>query len=157
MILLKLACIIAGTNAVLSACSYRWLQSQHLEKMLIEFENYESERRNENFKGLDRRNSTPFITGDGFRSMAQPYICDESNNCKFNAKEMTPGACVFVKADNFKFFATVIAQQIEVPYILISHNGDLSTPDGQSDAPSIGMPWYNTSTKVLLMPLLCFN
>jgi len=143
----KLICILVGTYTALSTCSYRWLQSQHLERLQNEFSRYESERSNEVFKGNDRRNSTPFITGDGFRSIAQPHICDESNRCRYEAKLMTPGACVFVKADMFEFFGSVVVRQITVPYILISHNGDLSTPDGQNDA-ALGLPSYDTTTTV---------
>lgn len=48
------------------------------------------------------------------------------------------GDCIFVKSDMFDFFANTVAKQITSTYTVISHNGDLSTPDGQDDAPRIG-------------------
>jgi hypothetical protein len=38
-----------------------------------------------------------------------------------------------------------VAPRIPGRYRLLSHNGDMSTPDGQDDAPRIGMPRYVTS------------
>jgi hypothetical protein len=55
------------------------------------------------------------------------------------------GTCIFVKSDFFDFFASDVAPRLAGPYRVISHNGDLSTPDGQSDAPRIGMPKYQAS------------
>jgi hypothetical protein len=48
----------------------------------------------------------------------------------------------------FSFFGSDVVQRIKVPYILISHNGDVSTPDGQNDA-RIGLAIYNTTTNLL--------
>jgi hypothetical protein len=38
----------------------------------------------------------------------------------------------------FHYFVTDVSKRIVNKYILISHNGDLSAPDGQDDAPRIG-------------------
>ena len=38
----------------------------------------------------------------------------------------------------FNYFVTDVSKRITTKYILISHNGDLSAPDGQDDAPRIG-------------------
>jgi len=117
--------------------------------MIDEFQKYEAERGHIPYNiHNDRRNSTPFITGDGFRQMASPYICDETNRCRFETKKVTPGSCIFVKVDFMPFFGEYGVDQITVPYILITHNGDLSAPDGQNDA-GIGLPVYNTTTKLL--------
>jgi hypothetical protein len=55
------------------------------------------------------------------------------------------GDCVFVKTDFFGFFAKDVTNRISGKYIVVSHNGDLSAPDGQNDAPRIGMPRYVAS------------
>lgn len=55
------------------------------------------------------------------------------------------GSCIFVKSDFFEFFATSVAQRIPGTYVIVSHNGDLSTPDGQTDAGRIQMSKYMTS------------
>ena len=98
----------------------------------------------ESIHGNDRRNSTPIVTGDGFRMMSLPHVCDETNRCRFDVDKVTPGACIFVKSDCFGFFGAEVVQRIKVPYILISHNGDQSAPDGQTDA-GIGLATFNTS------------
>lgn len=63
---------------------------------------------------------------------------------------MTPeavhdGECVFVKSDFYEFFAKEVVQRIPGRYIIVSHNGDMSAPDGQDDAPRIGMSRYVTT------------
>lgn len=55
------------------------------------------------------------------------------------------GDCVFVKTDFFKFFVEDVVKRIPGRYVIISHNGDLSAPDGQNDAKRIGMPSYVVS------------
>jgi hypothetical protein len=55
------------------------------------------------------------------------------------------GECIFVKSDFFEFFATGVTSRIPGRYIIISHNGDLSAPDGQNDAARIGMKRYVTT------------
>ena len=55
------------------------------------------------------------------------------------------GECVFVKSDFFEFFGKEVAKRIPGKYIVVSHNGDLSAPDGQSDVGGLGMPKYVTS------------
>eukprot|EP00605_Chrysophyceae_sp_TOSAG23-4_P000500 GSChrysophyteH1.ASY1.ANO1.561.1 assembled CDS len=67
---------------------------------------------------------------------------------------MTPeavsnGSCVFIKSDMFDMFMTHVAPRIPGTYVTVAHNGDLSTPDGQTDAPRIGMPRYEAMTRVL--------
>lgn len=55
------------------------------------------------------------------------------------------GTCVFVKTDQFEFFVRHVVNRIPGTYKIISHNGDMSAPDGQNDAPRIGMPQYVVS------------
>jgi hypothetical protein len=49
------------------------------------------------------------------------------------------GACIFVKSDFFEFFVNYVTTRINATYTIISHNGDLSTPDGQTDTINLGM------------------
>ncbi len=55
------------------------------------------------------------------------------------------GECIFVKTDFFEYFVKEVANRIPGKYIIVSHNGDLSAPDGQDDANRIGMPKYVVS------------
>lgn len=96
------------------------------------------------FRGTDRRASTPFITGDGFRAIAN-HICEDANRCRMDPAAVKKNDIIFVKTDFFDFFAQSVIPRISAPYIVVSHNGDLSAPDGQDDAPRIGMPRYVAS------------
>jgi hypothetical protein len=96
------------------------------------------------FKGTDRRTSTPFISGDGFRSFCN-HVCEDANRCRMDPLLVKDGECVFVKTDFFEFFVKEVANRIPGKYIIVSHNGDLSAPDGQDDAQRIGMPKYVVS------------
>jgi hypothetical protein len=40
------------------------------------------------------------------------------------------GECIFVKTDFFEFFVKDVVNRIPGRYIIVSHNGDLSAPDG---------------------------
>lgn len=64
-------------------------------------------------------------------------------------EKVKDGECVFVKTDFFEFFVKEITPRIPGKYIIVSHNGDLSAPDGQDDAPRIGMPRYVVSDVLL--------
>jgi hypothetical protein len=55
------------------------------------------------------------------------------------------GSCIFVKGDLYAFFARSVIPRIKGTFSVVSHNGDQSTPDGQSDAPRIRMQSYRTS------------
>jgi hypothetical protein len=85
------------------------------------------------------------LSGDGFREYCSPNICDETNRCKINGTAVKDGQCVFVKSDFFEYFVKNVIKEIPGKYILVTHNGDLSVPDGQNDAPRIGMSKYITS------------
>jgi hypothetical protein len=71
-----------------------------------------------------RPSSYPFIAGDTFRSIAD-HIIDETEQ-PFSPRHVKPYDIIFLKTDLApKFFATVHSL-ISVPYILITHNSDLS-------------------------------
>lgn len=122
-----------------------WLSKEVAEWAIAEFEAQELLRSKVSFRGTDRRPSTPFISGDGFRSYCAPHICEDSNRCRMSPEDVKNGSCVFVKTDMFDYFVKDVAPRIPGSYVIVSHNGDLSAPDGQNDAPRIGMPAYVTS------------
>lgn len=72
--------------------------------------------------GQDRRPSTPYISGDTFRSFAD-FIYDETNR-SFSPEKVPPGAVVFVKTDYLEEFFKYFHPRILFRYILISHNSD---------------------------------
>ena len=116
--------------------AFRWLPPEAGEWAISQFEALELNRTHH--RGTDRRPSTPFINGDGFRSICD-HVCDDFNRCRFTPENVKDGQCVFVKSDFFEFFARDITKRIPGKYVIVSHNGDQSTPDGQDDAPRIGM------------------
>lgn len=71
--------------------------------------------------GFSRPSSYPYITGDGFRSIAQ-HIFDEISD--IHTTEVAQGDIVFVRSDMLHSFFKYIHPQIQFPYILISHNSD---------------------------------
>ena len=118
-----------------------WLSKEAAQEIVSEFEEKEK-KRGEHGRGVDRRDAYPFISGDGFREHCSPHICEDSNRCRFDPSAVKDGDCVFVKTDLFEMFMLNVAASIKGKYVLVSHNGDLSAPDGQTDAPRIGMPRY---------------
>lgn len=121
-----------------------WLPKEVAQWAIDDFDKNEKIRNQVHFKGTDRRSSSPFITGDGFREVCN-HICEDANRCRMYPDRVVDGECVFVKTDFFDFFAKDVTSRIHGKYIIVSHNGDLSAPDGQSDAPRIGMPRYVAS------------
>ncbi len=71
-----------------------------------------------------RISSKPFISGDSFRGIAN-YIFDETNQT-FKAKQIKKNDIIFVKTDYIPHFFNHIHPTIQHPYILITHNSDLS-------------------------------
>ena len=123
----------------------QWVSKEVASWAIAEFDRLEFERSKISHKGADRRVSYPFITGDGFREMCHPHICEDHNRCRFTPESVKDGECIFVKADFFEFFGKSVVQRIPGKYRVISHNGDLSVPDGQSDIGGLGLPRYVTS------------
>jgi hypothetical protein len=131
-----------------SLCIGSLLPRKIAEWVIQEFEVQENIRKQHATRGLDRRSSTPFISGDGFRSFCD-HICEDHNRCRMTPEAVKNGEAIFVKSDFIEFFAQSVTNRINASYILVTHNGDLSSPDGQSDAPRIGMPRYVASDILL--------
>lgn len=141
-------CFIFAVAIFVLFCHAR-IASSFLPKKVAEwaidqFNKLEEERGKISFRGVDRRDSSPFISGDTLRVHCQ-HICEDHNRCRMDPEAVKSGECIFVKSDFFDFFAKHVVSRIPNPYIIVSHNGDLSTPDGQDDAGRIGMPRYVTS------------
>lgn len=130
-------------NIIKAIQSFTWLPKEVALWAIEEFERLEEIRYQISFRGPDLRSSAPFITGNTFREYCL-HICDDHNRCKMTPEDVQDGQCVFVKSDFFQFVASDVVSRIKGKYVLISHNGDLSTPDGQSDA-KIGMKSYVAS------------
>jgi len=86
--------------------------------------------------GRDRRPSYPFVSGDGFRALCK-HRC-ECNGCNFQPSDVLHGDCIYISTTNERIETTTqylmdfarIAIHISHPFSVITHNGDLSTPDG---------------------------
>src|SRR5574340_1304950 len=66
--------------------------------------------------------SYPYITGDGFRQMADHIYDNSSNN--FDPALVKENDIVFIGDSNIKKFLRSFHSQIKNRYIAISHNGD---------------------------------
>lgn len=73
------------------------------------------------FLKFHRPASYPYITGDGFRALAQ-HIFDENSN--INCESVMSGDIVFVRADLLFTYFKEVHPKIKNQYILISHNSD---------------------------------
>ncbi len=71
-----------------------------------------------------RISSYPFISGDTFRAIAD-HIVDETNK-PFDPKKVKSRDIIFLKTDLAIRFFERLHPQISNPYILITHNSDLS-------------------------------
>jgi hypothetical protein len=74
----------------------------------------------------NRMPSYPYISGDGFRSMAD-HVYDETDQ-SLQASEIALGDIVFVKTDKLGVFFNTIHPEVQYPYILVSHNADHAAP-----------------------------
>lgn len=72
----------------------------------------------------NRISSYPFIAGDTFRAIAD-HIIDETNQ-PFNPDRMKPYDIIFLKVDFVPRFFEELHPKITTPYLLITHNGDVS-------------------------------
>lgn len=70
--------------------------------------------------------SIPYITGDGFRAMAN-HVFDETDTALF-PDEVQLGDIVFVKGDKQGDFFNKIHPKIQHQYILVVHNSDADCP-----------------------------
>jgi len=121
-----------------------WLTQEAAELITRQFLLDETARSKIQFRGTDLRTSTPFVSGDGFRHHCA-HVCDETNRCRMHPETVQNGSCIFVKADFYQFFVESVIPRIPGTYKIVSHNGDLSCPDGQTDAGRIQMSKYLTS------------
>lgn len=78
---------------------------------------------------FNRSSSYPFITGDGFRSIAQ-HVFDEVSN--FNPEDVLKNDIIFVRSDFLKEFFKRKHSLIMNRYILISHNMDTNITEEYS-------------------------
>ncbi len=67
-----------------------------------------------------------YITGDAFRACAD-YIVEKTTSA-FKPEEVKAKSIVFVEVDSLGYFFKTIFPRINVPIILISHNGDMPAP-----------------------------
>jgi hypothetical protein len=74
-----------------------------------------------------RPGSRPFISGDGFRRIAN-HIFDETRS-PMMADRLRPGDIMFVATHLAKKFFREYAPQIRVPYTLITHNSDMAASE----------------------------
>lgn len=138
LFLLLLISVIKHSNS--------WITHEIAEWIVSEFKKDEIQRQSKAISGPDIRSSSPFLSGNGFRSSKHVHhVCDDHNKCSMYPDRVSNGSCVFVKTDFFDFFVKDVVPRIKGSYIIISHNGDMSAPDGQNDAPRLGYPSYVTS------------
>lgn len=71
-----------------------------------------------------RSSSYPFISGDTFRAIAN-HILDETNQ-SLDPNTVQPYDIIFLKTDYAPSFFQIMHPKITNPYILITHNSDLS-------------------------------
>jgi hypothetical protein len=126
-----------------------WLTRDAAKNIIAEFHANEIKRGEKPSKGHDRRSALPLVSGDGFRELCDPHICEDANRCRMSPEAVVNGSCVFIKADMFEMFMIHVAPRIPGTYVIVTHNGDLSTPDGQTDAPRIGMGKYESFPRLL--------
>ncbi|CAF0863203.1 unnamed protein product [Adineta ricciae] len=72
-----------------------------------------------------RNSSHPFISGDTIRAFAD-YIYDETR--QDDLKSVKYGDIIFVKGDQLSVFFDQTFSSIPQPFVLISHNSDVSVP-----------------------------
>lgn len=109
----------------------------NIDELIQEFDFFERSSPPDSLHGRDRRPSFPFISGDGFRSLCK-HRCEEKG-CLFSPKDVRRGDCIFIATTNLdtrggtmKYildFANIV-DKIEENFVVITHNGDLSSPDG---------------------------
>lgn len=91
-----------------------------------------------------------FITGDAFRSLCKRR-CERPSwqqaSCNFKAEDVQRAECIFIATTDLTCGRTTTAylhafdairRSISVPYVLVTHNGDLSVPDGDD--------WHNNES-----------
>ena len=75
----------------------------------------------------ERPCSAPFISGDGFRFLAD-VVYDETNT-DVNLTDVPKTPIIFVKTDYLPQFFNQLHPHIDRQYVLVSHNSDHGVPD----------------------------
>ena len=110
--------------------------------------------------GKDRTPSHPFITGDAFRQLC-PFRCEDQFGCAFSHSEVQPGDCIYIATSDLRSFETTakylrayrdMLPHIQSPHAVITHNGDLSTPDGDAWHVPEGGEWSEEFSYLLESP-----
>ena len=78
------------------------------------------------YPGLYRPSSYPYISGDGFRKLAD-HIFDETGT--LNPNRVKTGQIVFIKTELKEIYFKHYHKSIKYPYYLISHNSDESVEE----------------------------
>src|SRR5579872_3676164 len=73
-----------------------------------------------------RPGSLPFISGDSFRSFCD-HILDETD-VDFEPAKVKKGDTIFLNGDFLDIFFKNYFDQISSPFIIVSHNTDMSSP-----------------------------
>jgi len=92
----------------------------------------------------DRNCSYPYISGDTFRAFSN-YVFDETRQDKLDSIKY--GDTIFVKADRLSQFFTYKFDNIQQPFVLITHNSDASAPNEYAihlSNPKI-LQWYTSN------------
>jgi len=93
-----------------------------------------------------RPHSLPFITGDGFRQLAN-HIYD--NTTKLDPATVKDGDIIFVGDSNIGSFVSNIHPKLSARYVLITHNGDAPVTKTLLDQvrPKL-IKWYGINVEV---------
>jgi hypothetical protein len=83
--------------------------------------------------GATRPPSYPYISGDGFRSLAN-HVYDETNH-HISAWRVRQGDVVFVCTDYARTFFDEVDPEIRANYVLITHNSDVPADASLIDSP----------------------
>lgn len=68
-----------------------------------------------------------YVTGNGFRAYAD-YIVEQGSH-HFDPKKVRARSTIYVEVDYSGYFFEKVFPQLEVPIILITHNGDHAAPE----------------------------
>ncbi len=70
-----------------------------------------------------RPSSTPYLSGDGFRSLCGHFYESKTSN-SFNARAVQENELVFCEASHLKEFLLGPARDVRTRFSIVSHNGD---------------------------------
>jgi len=119
-------------------------------------------------QGKMKQNIFPYISGDGFRTFCRKrceQVIQGKASCDFHAVDVKAGDCIFIATTDLSAFRSTSAflhafsalrTDIKYPYFVVTHNGDVSSPDGDSWHPNESNPeeWNESFSAWLDDPLL---